>query len=103
MQEEFELKSKPDLKFRFMKLSMIELLSLRSICNFDNFEQTKALYTFIFEHTEVNIANQWVRFKEKGQDVYYPVGIESNVKVFDELFTYVMGKIIAPVFQKSDE
>lgn len=102
-QIEFSVKSKPELKFRTGKISAVELLALQTQIDFENMKQTTTIFNFILEHTEVQIGGQWVNVKEKNLEVYYPVGIEDDIIVLQEIIFYFLTNILKPIFMKSNE
>ena len=98
---EFTVQSKPELMFRFKQISPVKLLAIQSIVDFNNFEKSEKLYSFILENTEVNVAGTWLNVKEKGRDVYFPQGIEKEMQVFMDIAVQFVKDVITPVFQKS--
>lgn len=101
--KEFTLDCKPDLQFRFKNIKPTELLALQMTINFNDFEKTTKLFEFILENTEVLIAQTWLNVKEKGRDVYLPVGIENELNVLMDISTKFLTDVVKPVFQKSRE
>ncbi len=101
--KEFSIESKPDLKLRIGKVSVVEIASLPAIIDFDNFDKTQQLYTFVFEHVEVMFGDKWVPLKTKGREVYMPPEIESDFKALNEIIAYFMDEVTEKVFQKSSE
>ena len=98
---EFNVASKPELTFRFKKISPVKLLAMQSIVDFNDFEKSEKLYSFILENTEVNVSGTWLNVKEKGRDVYFPQGIESEMQVLMDIAVQFVKDVITPVFQKS--
>ncbi len=101
--KEFSIESKPDLKLRIGKVTVVEIASLPAIIDFDDFSKTQQLYTFIFEHVEVMFGDKWVPLKTKGREVYMPPEIETDLKALNEVIAYFMDEVTDKVFQKSSE
>lgn len=89
--------------FRIKKMNAIEVLALRSQIDFENFDKAFDAYVTILEKLEVKIADSWVPVKEKGREVYFPMGIENNLKAIQELLNYFTYKYFLPLFKKSAE
>ena len=100
---EFTLTERPDLQFRTKDVSPIKMLALQTILDFNNFEKTEALFTFILENVEVKIKDSWMSVKEKGRDVYYPIGIEKDMKTLMALSTYYLNNVVSPLFTQSNK
>lgn len=100
---EFSIESLPETQFRFKTISPVKLLSIQMIVDFDNFDKTTKLFSFILENTEVNIAGTWTNVKMKDRDVYMPQGIDKNLTALMQICTTFMNDVIKPVFQKSRE
>lgn len=90
-------------EFRFMKLPATELLALQTQLNFDEFEKAKFATKYILEHTEVEVAGQWLPVKEKNREVYYPQHIDENITALNSILTMFLTNVIKPLFQKSNE
>lgn len=90
-----------DCQFRIKKLNAIEALALRSQIDFSSSESVQTLYYQILEKIECNIAGQWLPVKERGQDVFYPAGIEYNVEAVQELIKFFINDYLTPLFTKS--
>ena len=100
---EFKLTERPDLQFRTKDVSPVKMLALQTILDFNNFEKTEALFTFILENVEVRIKDSWMPVKEKGRDLYYPVGIEKDMKTLMALSTYYLNYVVSPLFTQSNK
>ena len=100
---EFKLTERPDLQFRTKDVSPVKMLALQTILDFNNFEKTEALFTFILENVEVRIKDSWMPVKEKGRDLYYPVGIEKDMKTLMAVSTYYLNNVVSPLFTQSNK
>ena len=98
---EFNIKTLPN-DFRIAKMNALEALAMRSVIDFDNFESTYKMLTLIIEHIEVRLDDKWLPVKEKGRDIYYPVGIEDNIYALNELVEVFLNDYFKPLFLKSD-
>lgn len=98
---EFNIKALPN-DFRIAKMNAIEALAMRSVIDFDNFESTYKMLTLIIEHIEVRFDDKWLPVKEKGKEIYYPVGIEDNIFALNELVEVFLNDYFKPLFLKSD-
>ena len=99
---EFTIKGYENL-FRIKKMNAIEVLALRSQIDFENFDKAFEAYMTILEKLEVKVADSWVPVKEKGKNVYFPMGIEDNLPAIEELLNYLTYKYYLPLFKKSAE
>lgn len=102
MNKEFTIE-KFELVFRHKECSPIDVLAFATVIDFDDIEQTKKIYSFALENTEVKIADAWLPVKEKGRDLYYPDTIRSNYKLLNELIKQFMNEVLRPIFQNSEE
>lgn len=100
--EEFRIEGYEN-QFRFKKLFALDILSLQTLVDFNDFEKTKKFYVFIIEHTEVNVGGTWLNVKEQGREVYTPDRIKNDAKAFQDIITKFMDDVLKPVFQKSNE
>lgn len=98
---EFEIDELKGYSFRFKKVSPVKLLALQTSVNIEDFNKAADLYAFILESTEVKIAEAWVNVKEKGREVYLPVGIEDNGLALMAICAKFMTEVLKPVFQSS--
>ena len=98
---EFKTKAKPDAQFRFKDISPVKMLALQTSIDFDDIEKMEKMYGFILENTETCIAGTWTPVKEKGRDVYYPVGFEKELDVMMEICMTFFNEVLKPVFTKS--
>lgn len=101
MQNEFTIKSVPHT-FRIKEMNAIELFALQTQLQFDSTEQSEAVFKTLLERIEVQCDKTWLPVKAKGQEVYYPAGIEYDIKAVKELIGYFMNEYLKPVFQNSD-
>lgn len=99
--KEFKLTTKPEIELRFKDISPVKLLALQMSIDFNNFDKTSDLFSFILENTEVNIAGTWTSVKIKDRDVYFPQGIEQEIDVLMDICITFLNEVIKPVFQKS--
>lgn len=99
--KEFTIKSKPETQYRFRDISPVKMLALQTTIDFDSIDKMERLYAFILENTEVNIAGTWTQVKEKGRDVYYPVGFEKEANAMLEICMTFLNEVLKPVFMKS--
>lgn len=99
---EFTIKSYENL-FRIKKMNAIEVLALRSQIDFENFDKAFDAYMTILEKLEVKVADSWVPVKEKGKNIYFPMGIEDNLPAIEELLNTFTYKYYLPLFKKSAE
>lgn len=102
-QNVFTIKSLPELEFRPKKISPIDILSISTTMDLENFNKTKEAYSFALENVEVKIGDKWFEVKHPGRDVYMPVGIEENLTALNELLGWFFENIIFKSFQKSSE
>lgn len=100
---EFTIESKKELTFRVVKLSPVDLLALQLQTDLDNFDQTRLLFRFALEHTEVKIGEKWFPVKTSGKEVYMPMGIEEDFTALNEICVWFLNNVIAKVFPKSSE
>lgn len=102
-QTEFQIKARPNLKFRVGKIGAVEMLALQTQIDFKSLVQTETVFNFIFEHIEVEIAGKWIPVKEKNREVYYPVDLEEDMNALHELLFYFLNNVVKPLFVKSNE
>lgn len=101
--EEFKIDSMPERQFRIGKMTPIEVLAISTQINFENFKMTETLITFAVEHTEVKIGEKWMPVKVKDKEIYQPTEISKNLPALNEIFSFVMEKLVAEVFPNSVE
>ena len=101
-QKEFTVKSS-DLTFRVGKVSPIEIIALRAILDFNDLDKTVKLITFILERVEVNMSNSWYPVKEKGREIYSPVGIENSLQILDDIAKWFIKEVIIEAFTQSNK
>lgn len=92
-----------DNDFRIAQMPATEIMALRAIVDFDEFEKTAKLFKYALEHIELRAADEWIPVKEKDEDVYYPKGIDEDVESMDALLQQFMSQVIKPLFPKSSE
>ena len=100
---EFVIENKPTLQFRFKDISPIKMLALQTTINFDDFDKTSNLFSFILENTEVNINGSWQPVKMSNREVYLPIGIEKELNTLMEICLKFINDVIKPLFKKSEE
>lgn len=98
---EFTIDALPNYQFRVGKISPIEYLTINTFVDFNNFEKTQKLFTFILEHIEVKIGETWTKVKEG--NVYMPLQLETNMKAIEQLNFYFLNEILIPLFTESKE
>lgn len=104
--KEFKIDSRSE-KFRVTKITPVEMLAISTQVNLENFAQTKVLYQFALEHTEVLMGTgedeRWKPVKTKDKEVYVPFGIEEDIKALNEICLYFITEVIYKAFQNSSE
>lgn len=100
---EFTIKEREDLQFRTKDVSPIKMLALQTILDFNDFKKTEELFTFILENIEVKIKDSWMPVKEKGRDVYFPIGIEKEMTTLMAITTYYLNNVVTPLFTQSNK
>lgn len=100
---EFKIKNRANNEFKFAGITAPELLSINTKINFDDGAQDENVFTWVLEHTQVKIGNDWLPVKEKGMDAYYPVDIEEDIISLYQIFTEFVHIVVMPVFKKSKE
>ena len=95
--KEFKIKEKPEMEFRFKDISPVKLMSLQLCIDFDDFDKTSKLFSFILENTP----GTWTDVKMKDREVYLPQGIDKEVNALMEICTTFLNEVIKPVFTKS--
>ena len=101
-QKEFKVESS-ELTFRVGKISPIEILSLRSVLDFDDLKKTTNMFNFIIEHIEVNVAGTWCAVKEEGREIYTPIGIEEDLTVLSDISKWFIKEIVMKSFTQSNK
>lgn len=102
-QKEFTIQSCKDLTFRLAKFSIIELLAIKTMIDFNDFNKTKMLFEFALTHIEVKIENSWFLVKAANKEFYTPATIETNIQALEELVSWFLNNVIKPTFTKSSE
>lgn len=104
--QEFKIDSRSE-QFRVSKITPVEMLAISTQVNLENFEQTKVLYQFALEHTEVLLGDgenaKWKPVKTPKSEVYVPFGIDKDMKALNDLCLYFVTEVIYKAFQKSSE
>ena len=90
-------------EFRIRRIAPTTLLALQVTLDLNDLTKTQSLMSFIFENLDVNINGEWINFKEKGREVYYPIGIEKNLNTLTLLATKFLNEYLKPLFMKSSE
>lgn len=98
--EEFKIKENT---FRVKQMNAIEMLAVKTQFNVDSVDQAIKFITVILERLEVKVKDTWFPCKEKGKEIYYPVGLQDDSETLSELMTEFFRRVIKPVFPKSDE
>lgn len=99
----FKIEQLPDSEFKIAEMRAIELMALQTQLDFDSFEKSEKAFTYMLEHIVVRVGNEWLPVKEKGQDIFYPNGIENNLKALNALTKVFIREVIKPLFPKSSE
>lgn len=99
--KDFIIESKPEIQFRFKDISPIKMLALQTCIDFNDFEKTSKLFSFILENTQSNISGTWTDVKVKDREVYFPQGIEKDISLLMEICTKFLNEVVKPVFTKS--
>ena len=89
--------------FRIKPMNAIETLAIRTQISLKDMRSAMKFYTTILEHIEVEIGGKWLPVKTEGREIYYPDGIENDVRAVDELMQYFTKEYLEPVFTKSRE
>lgn len=101
-QTEFTLSSRQET-FRVAKISPIDLLAISTQIDFENFKMTKTLMQFCIENVEVKMGEKWLPVKVKDKEIYQPKDISNDLVALNEIFVYMMEKVVTAVFPKSSE
>lgn len=105
-EEEFEISTQKNLKFKFKKLSALDVLTMSN--EFEMYAGThdssiyKNYVDEILRATSVCINERWFNLKE-GNNLYTPADIESDFKGLREITNKFFTIVISPVFQESNE
>lgn len=99
----FTIDARPNLQMKFCNLTATQVLSFNTTVNYDTFEQSEKAFNFVFEHTMVNLNNQWIYLKEPSHDVYFPVDIENDLNSLQQIFITFINLVIKPLFTQSKE
>lgn len=100
-QTEFKVEAS-ELTFRVAKMNAIEALAFQTGTGFQTVDRTRVLFAEALERIEVKIGETWLKVKEKGREVYYPVGIENNFMAIKQIIDYFLGTYLKPLFTKSN-
>ena len=99
----FTIKSRTE-QFRIKRMNAIETLAIRTNISTKTVDDTTRLFEDILERIEVQFEDdKWLPVKVKGQDAYFPAGIEEDYKAVDELIKFFTFEFLAKVFPKSNE
>lgn len=99
----FKIKQFPESEFKIGHLPATELMALQTQLDFNSFEKSNVAFTYMLEHMLVRVGEDWLPVKEKGEEIFYPNGIEENLTALKELTRHFMKEVIVPLFPKSDE
>lgn len=102
-QQEFTIENLPDLQFRLMKISPVDLLAMTTQLDFDNFKKTKVLYTFALENIEVKQGEKWLPVKVAGKEIYTPTEIEDNLIALNQLADWFLDNVVTKSFTESSK
>ena len=98
---EFKTESRPEIELRFKDISPIKMLALQTSIDFNDFDKTAKLFSFILENTQTNISGTWTDLKLKDREVYLPQGIEKDLPFLMEVCTKFLNDVVKPIFTKS--
>ena len=101
MNEQFTIKSRPNLQLRVGKLSMVELLAISNTMDLNDIQMTIKSMNFIFEHIEVELNAEWQPLKEHNADVYWPQDIQNDAIALQEIFNYFLSNVLRKTFLQS--
>ena len=87
-------------EFRIRKMNAIEVISFRSLMDFKTLDSVNGFLKTVLENIEVKIGDEWLPVKEKNREVYYPNGIENDIKAIDKLLNYFQS-YLGEVFTQS--
>lgn len=87
-------------EFRIRKMNAIEVISFRSLMDFKTLDGVSSFFKTVLENIEVKIGDEWLPVKEKNREVYYPNGIENDIKAIDKLLNYFQS-YLGEVFTQS--
>lgn len=99
-EEEFNISTNKDLKFRFKKMSPIDILAISNDIEMyagnNDSEVYKKYLIAVLENTEVKINNSWLPVKEGGN--YYPAYIQDDIRGLREIVNKFFVDVIKPIF-----
>ena len=87
-------------EFSIRKMNVIEVISFRSLMDFKTLDGVSGFFKTVLENIEVKIGDEWLPVKEKNREVYYPNGIENDIKAIDKLLNYFQS-YLGEVFTQS--
>lgn len=105
-EEEFEISTQKNMKFKFKNLSALDVLTMSN-----EFEMYAGMHDAgiyknyvdeILRATLVCVNGKWYNLKE-GNNLYTPVCMESDYKGLREITNKFFSLVISPVFQESNE
>ena len=105
-EEEFEISTQKNMKFKFKKLSAVDVLTMSN--EFEMYAGTHEAQIYknyvdeILRATLVCINEKWYNLKE-GNNLYTPAVIETDFKGLREITNQFFTLVISPVFQESNE
>lgn len=97
--KEFKIKSSKET-FRIKKMNAIEVLSLRTIIDYDNVDNAIKSFSTMLERIEVKVDDNWLPVKS-GKN-FHPVSMEDDVIATQELCVYFVNEYLKPLFTKSE-
>lgn len=100
--EEFKINGYPEYTFRAADVSPVDILSITPLFDMEHFENMRQVTEFILENVEVQINEKWFRVKERGHEVYMPLGIEKKLSALNEIRRWYTNNIFVQVFQESE-
>ena len=104
-EEEFEISTRKDLKFKFKELSALDVLALSDeYVNYLGMHDTKIYKSYvddILKATSVCINGKWYPVKEGNN--YYPANFAKDFKGLREIVNQFFNAVISPVFLESNE
>lgn len=100
---EFKIAKRPELELRIKKVSPVDLLAISTQMDFNKFAQTKEMYKFALEQTEVKIGDKWFPVKVEGREVYMPTDLEDDPIALNEIIVYFLDNVVTKVFPESSE
>jgi hypothetical protein len=105
---EWSIPSHPDWVFRFKRVSPVTMMSIslalkQSDDMNSRIDTNETLINFALENIEYKVMTQWFSVKTKGEDIFYPSSLETDITAMMELAGKFLNEIFYPTFTKSDE